>query len=213
MIEEKLNEACNIVIGQLILLYEPLWELPRDRSVSHRHVVRGLCQCFVLMLHVNINYLADSTFFLQYFFLHTAEIGPSRHVLLVHILACTDIVAVCESGLNTCSEPHRLSACVAEWAAYAGDRGSNPAARTILVVFYVFIFYIRPLKSVFHYSIILSHFDFDSRFFVFAKLSLDLAVHATVWFTLGCMQNKIQLRSSSVAEASLNCWAVCDLTN
>jgi len=34
--------------------------------------------------------------------------------------------------------------------AYAGDRGSNPAARTILVVFFpVFIFFRRQLNSVF----------------------------------------------------------------
>jgi len=45
VIEEKLDEACNVVIGQLILLYEPLWELPRDRSISHRHIIAGLRHC------------------------------------------------------------------------------------------------------------------------------------------------------------------------
>jgi len=54
MIEEKLKEACNIVIGQLILLYEPLWELPGVRSVSHRHFVGGRYQCFISILDIDI---------------------------------------------------------------------------------------------------------------------------------------------------------------
>ena len=50
-------------------------------------------------------------------FLHTCttEQYPSRHALLVHIPACTDIVVACETGLNTCSEPHWLNAYMAQW--------------------------------------------------------------------------------------------------
>ena len=63
--------------------------------------------------------------------------------------------------------------------AYAGDRGSNPAARTIL---FFFGFYFLDVRSSLYsgYTLILNHLDFDSRFFVFstAKLSLHLAVHA-----------------------------------
>ena len=127
----------------------------------------------------------------QYFFcIQQNSILPGMHTLFISRHAMLHVViAACESGLNTCSKPHRLSACAAEWAAYAGDWGSNPAARTILV--FLFSIYVRSsLYSA--YSVILNHLDFDSRFFVFsaAKLSLDLAVRATVWFILGCMQNK-----------------------
>jgi len=41
-IEAKLNEACDVVIAELMLLYEPLWESPRDSFVSRQHAVRGL---------------------------------------------------------------------------------------------------------------------------------------------------------------------------
>jgi len=40
----KLNEACDIVIAELVLLYEPLWESPRDSFLSRRHIIEGLRQ-------------------------------------------------------------------------------------------------------------------------------------------------------------------------
>ena len=41
-IEAKLNEACDIVVAELVLLYEPLWELPMDSFVSRQHIVKGV---------------------------------------------------------------------------------------------------------------------------------------------------------------------------
>ena len=54
-----------------------------------------------------------------------------------------------ESGLNTCSKPHWLSACVAQSVALRAatpDRGSNPGTSRH---FFVFFFFITPLNSVF----------------------------------------------------------------
>ena len=51
-----------------------------------------------------------------------------------------------------------------------------------------FIFFRRPLKSVFRLfsKLILNHLEFDSRFFVFStvRLLLHLAVHALMLFTV-----------------------------
>jgi len=41
-IEAKLNEACDVLFTELFLLYEPLWESPRDSFVSRRNFVKGM---------------------------------------------------------------------------------------------------------------------------------------------------------------------------
>jgi len=80
-----------------------------------------------------------------------------------------DIVAACESGLNTCSKP-RLSSveCLrgsigSVASSHAGDLGSNPGTRTIFLLFLFFSLLIRStLYSA--YSVILHHLHFDSHF-------------------------------------------------
>jgi len=59
-----------------------------------------------------------------------------------------DIVAACDSGLNTCSKPHLSSACVAQSAAL---RAATPVTRVRIqpVPFFCFFFFINPLNSVF----------------------------------------------------------------
>jgi len=67
--------------------------------------------------------------------------------LLSHDINIPDVVA-CANTLNTWSEPHRLRCLRGSMAAYAGDRGSNPAARTILVVFFRFLLLGRYVPNV-----------------------------------------------------------------
>ena len=84
-------------------------------------------------------------------------------------------------------DPLRIFRRLIPWVAYAGDRGSNLASRTILVVFFRFLFSLDVRSSLYSaYSVILNHLDFDSRLFVFstAKLSLHFAVHALMLFTV-----------------------------
>jgi len=101
-----------------------------------------------------------------------------------------DIVAACESGLNTCSKPHLSSACVAQLAAL---RAATPMTGIRIPPVQFFLFFSLYIRSTLYsaYSVILSHLQFDSHFPLFstANLSLDLAVHAQtadhdVWFVI-----------------------------
>ena len=106
----------------------------------------------------------------------------------INIPACTDIVIACENGLNTCSDPQRLNACVAQ-CCHAGDRGPNPTARTIFVVFLLFLFSLYIRSSLYSpYSVILNHPEFDSRFLRLfyceaftAGLSIIIAMYVTMY--------------------------------
>jgi len=77
-----------------------------------------------------------------------------------------------KTGLYTFSERHRLKCLRSLMVAYAGDRGSNPAACTILVLFFWFLFSLDVRSSLYSaYSVILKHWDIDTRFIHLSGLS------------------------------------------
>ena len=40
-----MQDVCDLVVSEVRLLYEPLWQLPQIRSASHQRIIGGLWHC------------------------------------------------------------------------------------------------------------------------------------------------------------------------